>query len=135
MSCNKICSDSKIVFQDGESKSKMCFANPNRRKVKKIIVDNCLITEGKRCDFLLIDHNNVEHFVELKGKQVEYACTQIIETIKKISQDIDAFKYSFIISSACPLTTTEVQVFKSIFRKKYNSVLHVKNRVCEHCID
>ena len=98
MKCTNICSDSKIVFQDGESKSKMCFSNPNRRKVKKILVDNCLITEGKRCDFLLIDHNEVEHFVELKGNQVEYACTQIIETIKKISTDINALKFSFIVS-------------------------------------
>lgn len=135
MKCTNICSDLKIVFQDGESKSKMCFSNPNRRKVKKILVDNCLITEGKRCDFLLIDHNEVEHFVELKGTQVQYACTQIIETIKKISTDINALKFSFIVSSACPLTTTEVQVFKAIFRKKYNSFLHVKNVFCEHCID
>lgn len=135
MKCTNICSDLKIVFQDGERKSKMCFSNPNRRKVKKILVDNCLVTEGKRCDFLLIDHNEVEHFVELKGKQVQYACTQIIETIKKISTDINALKFSFIVSSACPLTTTEVQVFKAIFRKKYNSVLHVKNVFCEHCID
>lgn len=134
MQCTNICSDTKIVFQDGESKSKMCFSNPNRRMVKKIHVDNCLIKEGKRCDFLLIDHNEVEHFVELKGKQVEYACSQIIESIKKISKDINALKYSFIVSSACPLTTTEVQVFKAKFKKKYNSVLQVKNVLCEHSI-
>lgn len=134
MSCKTICNDSKIVFQDGARKSKMCFSNPKRKTVHKIQVDNCLIKNGKRCDFLLIDNMNVEYFIELKGKQVEYACTQIIETIKKISKDINAFKYAFVVSAACPLTTTEVQVNKAIFKRKYNTHLQVKNILCEHCL-
>ncbi len=73
MSCKTICNDSKIIFQDGAIKSKMCFSNPNRNTVQKIQVDNCLIKDGKRCDFLLIENMNVEYFIEIKGKQVEYA--------------------------------------------------------------
>ena len=134
MSCKEECTDTKIVFQDGASKSKMCFSNPSRKSVQKIRVDNCLIKEGKRCDFLLIDDNNVEYFIELKGKQVEYACTQLMETIKKITRDMSVLKHAFVISSACPLTTTEVQVYKSMFKRIYNSQLHVKNVYCEYCL-
>jgi hypothetical protein len=134
VSCTIVSSDLKIVFQDGRGKSKMCFSNPNRRKIKKITVDNCIIKDGKRCDFLLIDHNNIEHFIELKGKKVEYASTQIIETINKISQDVNALKYSFIVSTSCPLITSEIQILKIKFKKKYNCILHIKNTFCEHHI-
>ena len=134
MSCSTISSDSIIVFQDGESKSKMCFSNPSNRKITKIRIDNCVITEGKRCDYLLIDHNKVEYFIELKGKQVEYACEQLAETIVRISKDKCKIKFSFVISSACPLTTTQVQILKVQFKKKYNCILKIKNNFCDHIL-
>jgi hypothetical protein len=134
MECKEISSDSIIVFQDRNSKAKMCFSNPSRRTVQKIRVDNCLIVEGKRCDFLLVDENNIEYFIELKGSKVEYACKQIIETMGKISRNIGAFKYAFIVSSACPLTTTEVQIQKVKFKRNYNAQLQVKNLLCNHCL-
>ena len=135
MSCSQKVRHSKIVFEDGKGKCKMCFDNPNRRVVTKILVDNCAITEGKRCDFLLLDHNSIEYFIELKGKQVAYACSQVEETIKKLTKDVLAIKYSFIVSTACPLTTTEVQIFKATFKKKYNCSLIVKNNICHYCIN
>lgn len=134
MSCTETLNTIKIVLHDGEGKSKMCFNNPNRRKIKKIKVDDCLIKNGKRCDFMLIDHNNIEHFIELKGKQVQYACQQIIETFLTLKIDFKKTRHSFVVSSACPLTTTEIQVLKSKFRKNYNSTLTVKNVFCEHCL-
>lgn len=122
----------KIVLEDGAGKCKMCFNNPNKKTITHIRVDNCIITSGKRCDFMLITNNSIEYYIELKGKQVAYACTQIEETIKKLSTKILEIKHSFVVSTACPLTTTEVQILKTIFKKKYNSTLTVKNNFCEH---
>lgn len=135
MSCKITCSHPNIVFVDGKSRSKMCFENPNKRIVTKIRVDDCLIKSGRRCDFLLIDHNGIEHFIELKGKQVEYACEQIIATIKIICSNIKNPRHSFVVSSACPLTSTEVQVYKSKFRKNYNSSLKIQTRKCSYKIE
>lgn len=132
MSCKSEITHTKIVLQDGLSKSKICFVNSKNESITKIVVDNCLIKSGKRCDFMLIDHNGVEYFIELKGKEVVYACCQIEETIKQISKN--DVKHSFVISSACPITTTQVQVLKATFKKKYNSSLTVKNKFCEQAI-
>lgn len=126
---------SKIVLTDGAGKTKMCFANPRNRVVTRIIVDNCAIQDGLRCDFMIIDHKLLEHYVELKGRQIAHACIQIEETIKKLTKNISKLKYSFIVSTACPLTTTQVQVLKAQFKKKYNSKLTIKNMVCNHCLD
>lgn len=135
MSCKTTCSDKMIVLQDGKGKTKMCFDNPNQREVQKILVDNCVIKSGKRCDYLLIDHNNIEHFIELKGKEVKHACMQLLDTIQKISQDHKAMKHSFVVSTACPLTTTEIQNYKIQFKKKYNCTLQIKNNLCSHRIE
>ena len=132
MNCSKKINDAKIVLIDGAGKTKMCFNNPNKRQITKIKVDNCAITSGIRCDFMLVDHNSLEHYIELKGKQIIHACNQIEETIKRLSKNLSAIKHSFIVSTACPLTTTEVQVLKANFKKKYNSTLKVKNMFCEH---
>lgn len=84
---------------------------------------------------MLVDHKFLEYYIELKGKQIVHACNQIEETIKQLTQNINALKHSFIVSTACPLTTTEVQILKAQFKKKYNSTLTVKNMFCEHCFE
>lgn len=133
--CKTQIKNSKITFEDGKGKTKMCFDNPNKRSVTKVKVDGCAITSGKRCDFMLLDHNTVEHYIELKGKQIEYACDQIEETIKKLSTGIYSDqKYAFIVSTACPLTTTEIQIKKALFKRKYKSTLIIKNSICIHCL-
>jgi hypothetical protein len=137
MDCTSEIQHVKIVLQDRDGgRSKIYFSNPKKRKVKKMIVDDCLIKEGKRCDYMLLDHKTIEYYIELKGKEVAYACAQIEETIKKLSLNKSkAQKYAFIVSTSCPLTTASIQVLKAGFKKRYNGVLFVKNNMHEHCID
>jgi hypothetical protein len=137
MICTTEVQDNIISLIDKKGgKSKIHFHNPKRRKIKKKIVDDCLIKEGKRCDYLLLDHKAIEYYVELKGREISYACTQIEETIKKLSTNINnGQKYAFIISSKCPLITSQTQKLKVSFKKKYNTTLKVKNIICEHCFD
>lgn len=55
--CEETRKDSKIVIKDAGSKnsrSKFRLENPDKTKVKIIKVDDCVIKEGKRCDYLVI---------------------------------------------------------------------------------
>lgn len=57
-----------------ENKCKCVFSNPNQHLLTKIKVDGCQITDGIRCDYLILDHCHNEYFVELKGKDLASCC-------------------------------------------------------------
>ncbi len=126
--------DTKIVLS--ENKSKMYFINSQRRTIQKITVEGCAITIGLRCDYLVICNRNIEHFVELKGSDVKHAIEQIEASIKKLSKSpTQKDKWSFVIYFHCPLTTTTVQKYKKIFKKKYNSSLIVERSGFEYTLN
>ena len=52
----------EVVFE--EKHSKMIYHNPKKKKCRKIQVDGCVITEGLRCDKLLLYGDNNESSVE-----------------------------------------------------------------------
>lgn len=131
-SCESRTSDPLIVFK--ENRNRIVFRNANRRSVRRVVIDDCVITEGLRCDYLLISSNDVEHYIELKGCSVRHAVAQIAETIKQVSADAKhCGKHSFVISSRCPLMSTEIQQMKKNFRQQYASTLTIKNR--EHTVE
>ncbi|MBC6442335.1 MAG: hypothetical protein GDA53_04265 [Rhodobacteraceae bacterium] len=74
--------DPRIVFT--ENRQKATFLNPNRREIRKVKVDGCAITSGRRCDYMLSDQRN--WYIELKGKEIEYALKQICESILHLNQ-------------------------------------------------
>lgn len=123
--------DPKIVLE--ERLSKIVFLNASRKVIEQIRVDGCVIADGLRCDYLLINETDVEHYVELKGIDVDHAIAQIKRTVQQISRNpYQQPKICFIISSRCPLLTTKIQELKLLFKKQYNSSLIIKNRYCEH---
>lgn len=131
--CSENTKNKIIVLTDKGSYGKMTFNNPSQKNITKIRVDGCLIKDGRKCDYLVINHDQTEHFVELKGTKIYDACEQIELTIKALSKSIHKkLKYSFIVSSACPLITTDVQKLKIHFKKNYNCILTVKNIDCKH---
>ena len=114
-----------------EHKSKFIFHNPEQKKVNCINVDGCAITEGPKCDHLLIDANSVEYFVELKGSDVKHALEQLETSIKKLGGESTS-RYAFIISNKCPLIGTDIQNAKKKFKDKYQTTLIIKNTPCEY---
>jgi hypothetical protein len=119
----------RIVFE--ENRSKIIFNNPEKRMFGKVEVDGCQVTDGIRCDFLLIEPNK-EHFIELKGEDIEHATNQISRSIRQLSIDpAHVAKSSYIISSRSPLSSPEIQILKAKFRRDFNSELIVKNRILE----
>ncbi|OHB78858.1 MAG: hypothetical protein A2Z25_23750 [Planctomycetes bacterium RBG_16_55_9] len=123
--CESLVTDPLIVLQ--EKRSKITFNNPRRSTVRRVVVDGCVITKGPRCDYLLINDSSVEHFVELKGSDVRHALAQLESSIRQVSADVrEGQKKAFVISTRCPLASTEVQAQQFYFRKKYKTTLIIR---------
>lgn len=129
MSCSRTVSDKIITFNDkGNSKCQMIFNNPEQKTVVKHRVDACLIEEGERCDFKL-DCPNFENYIEIKGKDIFYACLQIEESIKKLSTNVKSKpKKSFVIATGAPTTGGKMQIVTKKFKLNYNSSLIIRTR-------
>ncbi|MCX7044181.1 MAG: hypothetical protein NTX50_01675 [Candidatus Sumerlaeota bacterium] len=127
--CEKTRSDPRIVLR--EKRSEICFLNPLRKAIREVRIDGCVIRDGLRCDYLLIV-GCTEHYVELKGCDVDHAVKQIETTIRKVSADAKRLeKHSYIVSSRCPALSPQIQGWKIKFRKEFNSSLQLKNRCME----
>jgi hypothetical protein len=128
--CEITTEQSVIVLK--ENRSRLIIKNSRKEKVRRVLVDGCAITEGQRCDFLIIGPNNSEYFVELKGCNVEHAIKQLEISINKLGERIKSIeRYSIIVSSRCPLFTPKIQQLKLYFKKNLMSNLTIKNNFLE----
>jgi ABC-type uncharacterized transport system ATPase subunit len=60
-------------------------------------VYGCLITEGERCDYLIVScEDKLAFFVELKGHDLKKAIGQIDSFITKLLTEIQEFKSTFM---------------------------------------
>ena len=139
--CEEVRKDIKIVLTDsgnGNNRSKFRLENPQKLKIRVIQVDDCVIKQGMRCDYLVIapskdkSSDSQEIYIELKGSDVKHAVEQIATTIQKLGSDSSAFKLCFIASTRCPINSTQIQNLQKKFRKKYNAKLTIKNREIVH---
>lgn len=129
--CEKINSDLNIVVLDPSSRnnrSKFRLYNPKRAYIKIVQVDDCVIREGVRCDYLLILPDGEEFYIELKGANVQHAVKQIARSIETLACDCQSTsKQCFIASTRCPISSAEIQNLKKKFRHKYNAQLTIQN--------
>jgi len=129
--CIEVLKTTKIVCE--ENKRKVTFINSSNISVTKMRVDGCQIIDGGKCDFLVF-YDDKEHFIELKGSDINHAIKQLIRTIETLGSKDCKKRISYIISSRSPLSAAEIQVNRIKFRKKLNSDLIVKNRQYETLI-
>ena len=82
-----------------EKKCEYRVHNPNRKKLCKVRIDGCYITEGRKCDYLVINCNdNDAYFVELKGTDIFHGLEQLDATIARMREDVGNCKvYSRIV--------------------------------------
>ena len=82
---------SKAVFKDkGSGLSKFNAINQLSKSIKGLRVDDCLIKEGAKCDYLLIiEAEEKLYFIELKGSDLVKAVDQINTTLDKLLPLID----------------------------------------------
>lgn len=131
--CESVISHRKIVLQ--ERRSRIVFGNESRRSVRVVEIDGCVITQGPRCDYLVIPYSQVEHYVELKGGDFSHAVRQLERTIREVSEAPKAGeKCCFVVSTRCPRLTPRIQALSVRFKRQYNSVLIITRSGYKHPI-
>lgn len=121
-----------IVFS--ENRSLLRVNNKDEKKLTKVIVDGCEITEGIRCDNMLFN-DDFEYFIELKGTDVRHAFEQLRTSINKLSSNARRKpKICFVVTVRTPLSSASIQNARVKFRRDFNSQLIVKNSPCSHTI-
>ena len=131
--CTENNDNPKITIVDKiakNNKSKIQIENPQRKQLKIIQIEDCVIpkgTKGGRCDQLIVIPDDRLIFIELKGNDVQKAITQLIDSINYIKQQcssMQSHQINCIIScTRCPLDSTKVQNEKRKFKQKYKSKL------------
>jgi hypothetical protein len=120
--------DTKIALS-GKRTTKLYLSNPQEREVEKIEVDGCAITDGLRCDWLVLINDRQPHeeiYVELKGSKVSHAVEQLKATIKTLSADsVHLPKRCFVVYSRNPMPRTDVQNNKVKFRENFKADLRL----------
>jgi hypothetical protein len=126
--CSSFVRDTKIALS-GKRTTKLYLLNPQEREVEKIEVDGCAITDGLRCDWLVLINDRQPHeeiYVELKSSKVYHAVEQLEATINRLSADCARLaKRCFVVFSRNPMTGTDVQKNKVRFRKNFNAVFRL----------
>lgn len=118
-----------IEFSDNRSKPKFeekgrryLGKNDARKEVTGLRVDGCLITEGTRCDFLLLvcaKPRNNAYFVELKGADREHGYEQLLQSINKLKSRLRDFN----ISARLVVSKVHVPEIKFTSQKKLEALV------------
>lgn len=117
--------DKLIVFS--ENRSRLTLVNNKSLRFVKVKVDGCQIKDGIKCDYLAVC-NNIEHFIELKGQDINHAIEQIKVTISKLSSNPkNQQKICYIICTRSPLTSASIQNFQVKFKSQFNAKLIIKS--------
>ncbi len=121
-SCNSC--DNRAVFAQTEKKRSFRLNNISEKEINEVRVDECLIKSGKRCDWLYeVDCEGVKEvfYVELKGKDLNRALEQILETIKYCDKNHNhnsCKKRAYIVLSRYPKEDSSIQKKKKELIKK-----------------
>jgi len=119
--CTECVRNDPVVVR--EKKSQYRLENPANKEICKTRVDDCYISRGKRCDWLLVDCEAANaYFVELKGADFRRAIEQIDETINRVGSDLQGFGlFARVVLTKSPTphlrNTPDVLKFEKRLRK------------------
>ncbi|MBH3339064.1 hypothetical protein I5L51_08075 [Pseudomonas mendocina] len=106
--------DTRLVFS--ENKSIFRVNNNNRRVLSCHTVDGCLVLEGARCDYLLVDdETRSEIYIELKGCDLKRAVHQLCASVVELTKSKAMKKKGYVICTRSPLSSTEIQIMQKKF--------------------
>jgi hypothetical protein len=124
------CSNSRAANEKGKR-----FEIVSKEEFTKIKIDGGLITSQQieKCDFGFVRHSNGEfYFVELKGKDIDKAYSQIVNTIKHFETNFvktqKRHRFGFIVGSKYPRASTANQKLKLDFASKHGKSLDIQTR-------
>lgn len=129
--CLKVINHSFVKIEENQSTA--VFRNPERKTYHVVSIDGCVITDGARCDYLVTEVGSVSVFVELKGKDVAYACEQLHATAsnRDVSGLIEERIGFLVVCSKYPRFDSFVAKAKTRFAKQYKAGFHVVSRRAE----
>ncbi|ACK72489.1 hypothetical protein PCC7424_4118 [Gloeothece citriformis PCC 7424] len=117
--CTEFCDNRKeIVARDKGEKREYRIINKDSKKFCKVRVDGCLLTEGEKCDYLILNCTDLlAILVELKGSDTLKALGQIDTSITKCQNYLLDFTiYARIVTSK--VNTPDLRSTKAISLKK-----------------
>lgn len=115
------------LVQVEENKRKATFRNPDRSPYSVARVDNCLITDGQRCDYMVSHDGVCSVLIELKGTDVEHACKQLLASVvhPTVTEKREKIVGFLVVCSRYPRFDTFVAKAKIECAKKYKAGFHV----------
>ncbi|MBD2614131.1 MAG: hypothetical protein RMY62_011420 [Nostoc sp. ZfuVER08] len=123
--CTEYCDNRRtIVVKDSGNSQEYRVTNSSKKEFCKIRIDGCLIIEGEKCDYLILDcQDKLAFFVELKGHDLKKALTQIDSSISRLKDEIQNFKiYGRVVLNRTPTpninSSIEIKLKKRI--KQHN---------------
>lgn len=133
--CTTTTSHSMISVKE----SGRCFRikNPSGDIIGKIVVDGCVIRDGRqRCDYVFEIGNPCRCvlYVELKGADLCKAFSQLNDTLGYFAQlHVSYKKICHIVASRVPKIAPKIQVMKAKMAKYHHASLFLGT--CTVCID
>jgi len=122
--------DKTFPLRDVKSRSRneIIFSNPTKSENIIFQLDDCVVKDSttRRCDFLLYDCYETEHFIELKGKDIAHGIKQLKTSMRQFG-DKKKRKYCFIISSKVNFPRTIINNYTVNFYNEFNAILKIKN--------
>lgn len=116
--CVETVCHSNILVQERGRKAN--FKNSARHSHHKVKVDGCLIKEGLRSDWIVTKVGVGSVVVELKGKDIDHACKQVMATISHANCQpwLEEKRGILIVCSRYPSFDTSVAKAKVNARKR-----------------
>ncbi|WP_211456510.1 hypothetical protein [Comamonas brasiliensis] len=131
--CSSYSNDPLVVVE--ENKCKFTVVNKSKSRILKLQVDKCLVTDDReRCDWMIgieSEDNLRMMYVELKGKNVDKAISQLKSTISFTKDKFSKHaRECYIVTTRFPKGGVEQRKLIMDFRKSTNAPLSFKNIMC-----
>ncbi|WP_025948758.1 hypothetical protein [Geobacillus thermocatenulatus] len=117
--CLQYCDHRRLAVVEENGRG-VRFVNKQQKHVALYRVDDCLLMEGKRCDFLfLVLEESRAFFVELKGSDLEEAVRQIMRTVEQLGKKLSGYR----LEGRIIMTRVRTPAVKSTYRIKLEKML------------
>jgi hypothetical protein len=115
-----------------ENRRRMEFRNPQRHPLHKCRIDSCAVPASLQpaCDWLVIDHRQRGHFVELKGGDITRALQQLEASLHSFRAHLAPREtiHCWVIASSGRIPAASFISAQRRFKKKWNASLSLHAR-------
>ena len=122
-----------IVSKDSGNRVKHIANNVNLNRVTHYRIDGFVITEGNRCDYLLINEDSkVAYLIELKGSDLQKAAIQLESTEKTLQRELHQYELKYrIVASRAKTHAIESVTFRRFKARKGLALVYSTNQIEE----